>query len=85
MLEWVCMTENEETTTADSGMLASKFWRTLLTIVSVLLVFAGPTYFVYLLAVTLEVNFAASFAVGFALLAVGLVLMWYLVRKKVIE
>ncbi len=86
MLEWIYMTENEENTTVEeSSLLSSKLWRTLLTIVSVFLTFAGPTYMIYALAVTLKVDVAASFAVGFVLMAIGLVLMWYLVKKKIIE
>jgi hypothetical protein len=78
------MTENDENQTVDSGLVSSKFWRTLLTIVSVFLVFAGPTYGIYALAVLLKVNLAASFITGFILFAVGIVLMRYLVQKKVI-
>ena len=79
------MTENEENITAASGLLSSKFWRILLVIISVFLLFAGPTYVVYGLGVLLKVNLAASFGTGFALFAVGFVLMWYLVRNKVIQ
>jgi hypothetical protein len=78
------MSKKEENLTAQSGMLSSKFMRTLLVIVSVFLIFAGPTYFIYGLAVLLGVNLAASFAAGFVLFVIGLVLMWYLVRNKVI-
>jgi hypothetical protein len=78
------MTENEEETTFEGGLVSSKFMRVLLTIVSVFLIFAGPTYVIYGLAVLLSVNLAASFAIGFVLFAIGLVLMRYLVQKKVI-
>jgi len=70
--------------TAENDMMSSKFWRTLLTILSVFLIFAGPTYVIYALAVLLEVNLAASFAAGFILFAVGMVLMYFLVKKKVV-
>lgn len=79
------MTKNAENKTSFSELLTSKFWRTLLTLVSVLLIFAGPTYGIYALAVLLGVNLVASFAVGFVLFAVGVVLMWYLLKNKVIE
>ncbi len=78
------MTENEENTTVESGMMSSKFIRTLLVILSVFLIFAGPTYVIYGMAILLKVNLVASFAVGFVLFAVGLVLMRYLVHKKVV-
>jgi uncharacterized membrane-anchored protein len=64
--------------------LSSKFWRTVLVIVAALLVFAGPTYVPYLLANHLKVNYAASVILGLVLFLVGLALIWYLVRKKVI-
>jgi hypothetical protein len=77
------MTEDKETT-LDNSFASSKFGRVLLTIVSVLLVFAGPTYVIYGLAVLIHVDLAASFAVGFVLFIIGLVLMRYLVQKKII-
>jgi hypothetical protein len=79
------MTENEGNQSVESGLITSKFGRTLLTILSVFLIFAGPTYIIYALAIVLRVNFAASFGVGFALFAAGILLMWYLLKKKVVE
>lgn len=72
------MTENEST-----GM-NSKFWRTTLLIVSVLLIFAGPTYMPYLMSDIAGINYFVSIAVGVVLLVVGLLLMVFLIRKKVI-
>jgi hypothetical protein len=63
--------------------LNSKFMRTTLLIVSVLLIFAGPTYVPYVLA-SLNINYWASILVGLVLLIVGLVLLWFLIRKKVV-
>ncbi len=79
------MTQNDETKTVQGGFVSSKFGRVLLTIISVVLVFAGPTYGIYGLAIVLKVDGYASFGIGFALLIVGLVLMRYLVQKKVIS
>ena len=79
------MTENDENQTVDSGLISSKFGRVLLTIVSVFLIFAGPTYGIYALAIILKVNMAASFLTGFILFAIGIVLMRYLVKKKIIS
>jgi len=78
------MTENEENTTVESGIVSSKFWRTVLVIVSVFLIFAGPTYVIYGMVILLKLNLVASFTIGFVLFAVGLVLMRYLVHKKVV-
>jgi len=68
----------------DTGFIASKFGRTLLTIVTVFLIFAGPTYVVYGLAVIIKVDLAASLVTGLVLFAVGLVMARYLVQKKII-
>ena len=78
------MTEDEET--GNTGMidLESKFWRTTLLIVSVVLIFAGPTYVPYMLNGILNLDYIASIVTGIVLLTVGLLMMWYLIRKKVI-
>ncbi len=73
------MAENE-----NAGMMSSKFWRTTLLIVSVLLIFAGPTYVPYLMSDVAGINYFASIGAGVVLLVVGLVLMLFLIRKKVI-
>lgn len=62
----------------------SKFLRTSLLIVAVLLIFAGPTYVPYVLNDILNVDYVASVVTGLVLLVLGLVLLWFLVRKKVI-
>ena len=72
------MTENESTG------LNSKFWKTTLLIVSVLLIFAGPTYVPYVMSDIAGVDYFVSIAAGVALLVVGLILMVFLIRKKVI-
>jgi len=78
------MTEGEETGSSGLIDLESKFWRTTLLIVSVLLIFAGPTYVPYVLNSILNLNYVASIVTGIVLLTVGLLMMWYLIRKKII-
>ncbi len=78
------MTENIESKGIGGIDLNSKFWRTFLVIAAAFLIFIGPTYVPYVLADLLKVNYAASIVLGLALLTVGLALMWYLIRKKVI-
>jgi hypothetical protein len=75
------MSEDEST-----GMfnMDSKFWRSTLLLVSVLLIFVGPTYVPYLMSNLAHIDYFASIGVGAALLIIGLLLMYYLVRKKVI-
>jgi capsule polysaccharide export protein KpsE/RkpR len=78
------MNRNKEGETSGGFDLSSKFWRTFLVIVAAFLIFAGPTYVPYVLVDMLKVNYAASMVSGFILLVAGLVLMLYLVRKKII-
>lgn len=77
------MTEVEENGIS-GGILESKFWRTTLLIASVLLIFAGPTYVPYVLNGLFNLDYVASIVVGIVLLTAGLLMMWYLIRKKVI-
>jgi hypothetical protein len=66
-----------------SGM-DSKLSKVTLTILSVLMIFIGPTYIPYVLADQLHLEYFASIGIGAALFIVGLVLMVFLIRKKVI-
>jgi L-lactate permease len=77
------MSEDDESEDLQ-GFLSSKFWRTLLMVVAVILIFAGPTYIPYLLNSILHVDYVASVVSGFALLVVGLLLLWYLIRKRIV-
>jgi hypothetical protein len=78
------MVENDENNTVGRFDVSSKFMRVLLIIVTVFLIFAGPTYVSYLLSNILNVNYVASVASGFALFIAGLLLMLFLIRKKII-
>ena len=78
------MNKNNQDKNSGRFGVSSKFWRTFLVIVAALLIFAGPTYVPYLLVDLLKVNYVASIVSGLALLIIGLVLMWFLVRKKII-
>jgi hypothetical protein len=75
------MTEDESAGMFD---LNSKFMRTALVIVAVLLIFAGPTYIPYVMNGILKVDYVASVIVGIVLLVAGIGLLWFLIRKKVI-
>ena len=77
------MTENNENVRV-SG-IESKFMKVVLTVVAVFLIFVGPTYIPYLLSDILHVDYIAAIAVGAVLFIVGLVMLIYLIRKKVIE
>jgi xanthine/uracil permease len=77
------MTENNENVQA-SG-LDSKFMKVAMTIVSVLLMFGGAIYVPYLLSDIIHVDYGASNVVGIVLFIVGLGMLVFLIRKKVIE
>jgi hypothetical protein len=82
----VCMTENEEIQTLkNTSFTESKFGKVIMTIVAVLLIFAGPTYVIYGLSVIAKVDLAASAIVGLVLFIIGLFMMRYLVQKKIIS
>ncbi|MEM2995066.1 MAG: hypothetical protein QXI91_03495 [Candidatus Bathyarchaeia archaeon] len=74
----------KETTRRFKVDLNSKFWRTLITMLAFSLTFAGPTYVVYVLYIILDVSYVTSMVFGFALFMLGLALIWYLIRNKVI-
>jgi hypothetical protein len=65
--------------------LSSKFWKTLLTVLAAFLTFAGPTYMVYVLMRILKIDYFVSMTSGIVLFITGLVLIWYLIRKKIIS
>lgn len=65
--------------------LNSKFWRAFLFVLAAFLIFAGPTYVVYALMGVLDISYVFSMISGFVLLVVGLVLLWYLIRNKVVS
>ena len=76
------MTDIEEN--VNVGGMYSKFWRVTFIIVSMLLIFVGPTYVPYLMANHLNIDYIASVGVGFVLFVVGIAFMLFLVRKKII-
>jgi hypothetical protein len=65
--------------------LRSRFWKTFLIVLAAVLTFAGPTYVVYALTRILKIGYAVSMISGFALFVAGLVLVWYLIKNKVIS
>jgi hypothetical protein len=80
------MTEKKEKSKSTRLDLNSKFWKTFLVILAVLLTFAGPTYIVYVVFLKfLDMDYIVSMVSGFALFIVGLVLIWYLIKCKVIS
>jgi len=73
--------ETEETTT---GLMGSKYFKLLLVILAGLFIFGAP-YVTYLSSSVLKRGVFFSFTGGFLSLIIGLVLMWYLIKIKVIS
>ncbi|MGQ9623874.1 MAG: hypothetical protein ACUVUF_04655 [Candidatus Bathycorpusculaceae bacterium] len=73
-------TKNKKSAKLDSN---SKTWRTFLVVSAAFLTFAGPTYVVYVLLNIFEIGYAASMLSGLVLLLAGLMLIWYLTKKKI--
>jgi hypothetical protein len=80
------MTEKKGKSKSVKLDLNSKFWKTFLTILAVFLTFAGPTYIVYVVFLKiLNMDYIVSMASGFAIFIAGLMLIWYLIKRKVIS
>jgi hypothetical protein len=76
------MTENEEYENVTG--IYTKFWRITLVVISMLLIFVGPTYGTYAFVKILKLNYFASIGAGLVLFVVGMALMIFLIRKKLI-
>jgi hypothetical protein len=76
------MTEiNEENIELQAG--ESKFTKVVLTLVTMVLIFAGPTYIVWALK-EVGLGTVGPIVIGVALFFVGLAMLVYLIRKKII-
>ena len=76
---------DEEIDVVEGSFMTSRFGKVFLTLIAVFLTFAGPTYVVYGLNVVVKVDLAASLVTGFVLFVVGLFMMRYLVKLKIIS
>jgi hypothetical protein len=79
------MAKEDQKSGRSSLNLSSRFLRTFLIVLTVFLIFAGPTYVVYVLLHVLELNYLISMSFGFALFIIGLVLLLYLIKKGAIS
>lgn len=78
------MAEKDESGVNDHRIGNSKFSRIFLTLFAGALIFAGPTYIPYVLADILNVNYVISIVTGLILFIAGLLLLWFLVKKKIV-
>jgi hypothetical protein len=79
------MAGNSENDSNELVGINSKFMKILLVLTTVFLIFAGPTYVSYLLSEVLNLNYLVSVTVGFSLFLLGLFLMYFLVKNKIIN
>jgi len=70
----------EQKQKAKAGFFKSKYWRMLLVLVMGILLFGAP-YATYIL----HTHYTISTIAGFGAVFLGLLLMWYLIRTKVIS
>ncbi len=73
-----------ETENMDVEVTYSKFTRVAFVVLSMFLIFVGPTYIPYAME-KVNVNGYVSAGIGALLFIVGLAFMFFLVRKKVIQ
>jgi hypothetical protein len=73
----------QEKTPANKVFMSSKYVKMLLVILMAFLLFGGP-YLVYVINNLLEMRFLYAAIAGAASIVLGLVLMWYLIRAKII-
>lgn len=59
--------------------------RTMLIIIAAALIFAGPTYVVFAFTKVAHIDYFISIGSGFALFIIGLALLLYLIRQKIVE
>jgi hypothetical protein len=59
--------------------------KTLLILVTALMIFAGPTYIVYALINIANLDYFVSMGTGFTIFVVGLVFLRLLMRKKMVS
>ncbi len=65
--------------------LSSKFWKTFLIVLATSFMFVGPTYIPYVLIRIVKFDHFISMVSGIVLFIVGLLLIWYLIRNKIIS
>jgi len=73
----------QEKARENKGFMSSKYVKMLLVILMAFLLFGGP-YLVYAISSVLEMRFLYAAIAGAASVVLGLVLMWYLIRAKII-
>ncbi len=76
--------DKKESKASRRGNPSSKLPETILVILAAFLTFAGPTYVVYAMNDILEIDYAISVISGFVIFIIGLMLIWRLIRNKIV-
>jgi uncharacterized membrane protein SpoIIM required for sporulation len=76
------MTQDKQETRA--RMLDTRYGKVILTVIAGFLTFGSP-YLVYFMSNALDIGWFISIGSGGILFLIGLVLVWYLIRNKVIS
>jgi dolichyl-phosphate-mannose--protein O-mannosyl transferase len=66
-----------------AGFFNSKYWKMLLVLVMGLLLFGAP-YAAYVFISVVKLRFLYSTALALGAMVLGLMLMWYLIKKRII-
>jgi|Deesub1362A_J573_1020465.scaffolds.fasta_scaffold06678_4 fumarate reductase subunit D len=67
-----------------NSFLKSKIGKTVLVLLTAFLIFVGPTYMVHLMESVLKIPAIPSKLGGLFLFLMGVFLLWFLIRKRVI-
>lgn len=66
------------------GFAESRVGKIVLVLLTAILIFAGPTYVVYVLQSVAGVSHVLSMLSGLILFLIGLALLWYLIRSRIV-
>lgn len=75
---------SNKTTETEITAMSSRM-KAALVILSAVLIFAAPTYLVYMLENALQLNYIVSVSLGFVLFIIGLALLYFLIKRRVIS
>lgn len=76
--------DKEGNKTTGKTQAASGFRNALIIIIAAFLTLAGPTYMVYAFNSILDMDYFTSITSGFIMFIVGLVILFYMIRKKIL-
>lgn len=72
------------TETQPTAAAPSKLVKVLLILIAAVLIFIGPTYGTYAFMRVLNLSYAIATTTGIILLIIGIIMMWLLLKRKII-